>query len=363
MNNCTLQSQPFEQAVRNARFSLARLTDTIVANDKVAGDALKTCAKVLTAGQARKLIQRIVRSCFLIEPVNRDITSTKFACRWEHRPNDFFDFGQQGDPRSASFNSCVELFANLLEELPNLISDEGKKDNLILWLRNNIIAHEAPIDYINDLANPMHASNNVAWIFNDISARTVGLRAFLKSQPEPFDAIASTILNGKISVKTYLTDRAQTGLHQTNREKRWECHPNSVQFAKRQVAWEIELELLQQLFYFDGFPEALRDKALEQGILKERSDVTRCPITQEPLLFEEISAEALNPTHGRSKFQVGHLNPLKAVGRQNPQAGHTAANISWISLDGNRIQGHLSLDETRKLIRKIGQNYDKILDR
>jgi len=40
-----------------------------------------------------------------------------------------------------------------------------------------------------------------------------------------------------------------------------------------------------------------------------------------------------------------------------PSLGHTGNNVSWISQDGNRIQGHLSLEETRALLSRIGENY------
>ena len=36
--------------------------------------------------------------------------------------------------------------------------------------------------------------------------------------------------------------------------------------------------------------------------------------------------------------------------------GHTADNISWISENGNRIQGSLSLDEVDDLLRRIYRN-------
>jgi hypothetical protein len=52
------------------------------------------------------------------------------------------------------------------------------------------------------------------------------------------------------------------------------------------------------------------------------------------------------------------LNPLK-LSVDGEAAGHTANNISWISADGNRIQGSLSLNDVRKLIQRISQNYER----
>ncbi|MBM4104410.1 MAG: hypothetical protein FJ263_10270 [Planctomycetes bacterium] len=55
---------------------------------------------------------------------------------------------------------------------------------------------------------------------------------------------------------------------------------------------------------------------------------------------------------------VADQNPLK-LGESGEAVGHTADNISWISADGNRIQGSLSLNDVRKLIQRISQNYDR----
>lgn len=66
----------------------------------------------------------------------------------------------------------------------------------------------------------------------------------------------------------------------------------------------------------------------------------------------------MNPTHGNSNFQVGHLNPLKLDDPNSLIFGHTPENISWISKDGNRIQGDMSLKETRNLLIRITRNYE-----
>ena len=68
----------------------------------------------------------------------------------------------------------------------------------------------------------------------------------------------------------------------------------------------------------------------------------------------------MNPQHGRSSFQVSHLDPLKlnATGDE-VEFGHKAENIGWISSDGIRIRGGLSLHETRDLLKTISQNYEQ----
>ncbi|XGB38433.1 MAG: hypothetical protein LVT47_08325 [Cyanobacteria bacterium LVE1205-1] len=96
----------------------------------------------------------------------------------------------------------------------------------------------------------------------------------------------------------------------------------------------------------------------EQEILPKTMEISRCPITLEPLVFQEFREELMNPTHGKSNFQVGHLNPLKLDDPNSLIAGHTAGNIAWISANGNRIQGSMSLEEVRDLLKRITHNYE-----
>lgn len=160
----------------------------------------------------------------------------------------------------------------------------------------------------------------------------------------------------KIAVKSFLTDRVLTGSYKTNREKRWECHPSSVHFALRKECLEIEAKLIKQICHFDGFPSELRKLLTDKNIINFSNEITKCPITLDPLSFEKFQNGVLNPVMGKSAFQVGHLHPLKSI-EDNEFSGHTADNISWISLEGNRIQGELSVEETRELILRIITNY------
>jgi hypothetical protein len=162
----------------------------------------------------------------------------------------------------------------------------------------------------------------------------------------------------KIATKSFLTDRVLTGDYKTNREKRWECHPSSVHFALRKECLAIELKLVGQICHFEDFPKDLRDLLTKENVVPFNDGITKCPITLAPISFKSFSQEVLNPTHGKATVQVGHIHPLKAVGK-NITSGHTADNISWISSVGNRIQGELSVDETRELIFRIIENYKK----
>ena len=93
-------------------------------------------------------------------------------------------------------------------------------------------------------------------------------------------------------------------------------------------------------------------------LLGEVGKVARCPVTLDPLDFEILTQEVIDPTHGKASYQVGHLNPLKAG--QEDEFRHLPANITWITEDGNRIQGHLTLKETRGLLFRISKNSEAL---
>ena len=119
----------------------------------------------------------------------------------------------------------------------------------------------------------------------------------------------------------------------------------------------IEYSLVTEVCAFNGFPPDFVSHLQQKHILPNPLLTALCPITGDRLSYEAFRDGLLNPAHGKSDFHVGHKNPLK-LGAANAQgAGHTAENISWISADGNRIQGSLSLDDVRALIQRIAENY------
>jgi hypothetical protein len=124
---------------------------------------------------------------------------------------------------------------------------------------------------------------------------------------------------------------------------------------------EVEYTLLNQLCHFEGFDGELRNRLEDAGLLPHMEVPFRCPVTMDPLSFAEFEREVMVPEHGKASFHVGHLNPLKAT-NDDPLSGHTAQNISWITSDGNRIQGNLSLRETRQLLDRIRANYEEAHD-
>jgi hypothetical protein len=297
----------------------------------------------------------VVRATFLIELVKTPkIETTKFEVRWAERlPED--------DPRHACFDDCFEICTARMHDLAEAVVASKEKRKLItLFAEEKIVPYEVPLDYLARRRDAqIHARDNIGWFWDEVPANTVRLRHHLLSEIENTHREVFALAYDKIKVKTYLTDRVLTGAHKTNREKRWEAHPGSVHFALRRDCLDIERSLIEQVCKFDGFPKKLQADLVRLGLIKPPTDVTRCPITMEPLSYSEFERELREPDHGRASFQVGHLNPLKAV-NDDPQSGHTALNISWVSANGNRIQGSLSLGETRQLIRRITANYDKL---
>lgn len=301
------------------------------------------------------VVQGLIRSAFFIELVQLPgVESTKFEVRWAERL-------PSTDPRFASFDTCMDIFLNAVRELLRAAPGSTARAVLEAFQRYSVLPYEVPLDYRERRRRgSIHAPDNVAWIFDDNAVqKTINLRKAIRDRSLVGDEIATfRAALDKTKVKTYLTDRVLTGLHKTNREKRWEVHPGSVHFATRAACLGIEAELTEEICHFDGFPAAVRARLLDAGLIRQR-DVTRCPVTLAPLGYEELKAELLNPSHGKAAFQVGHLNPLKAV-NDDPNVGHTAKNIAWVSAEGNRIQGSLSLGETRRMIREIAERYDAV---
>ncbi|OQB87065.1 MAG: hypothetical protein BWX88_00472 [Planctomycetes bacterium ADurb.Bin126] len=306
----------------------------------------------------QKLEYALLRHVFLAEIVKLPgATTTKFQTRWCDQ--------LAGDQRYCSFDECLALFEQVLTQLTGGWLDQNEHQSAVeLFLDNQLLPYEVPVDYVSvpatgDNTTRIHRLGNLAFVLSPNALRTARLRKYLRdSETSPDAPFFRQLLDNKIKVKTYLTDRAQTGLYKTNREKRWEAHPHSVQFATRSTCFEIEYTLVIQLCSFVGFPQEAKASLQAAGILPAELTPFRCPVTLLPISFDEFRAELTNPNHGTSGFQVGHLTPLKLDAPQDGNAGHTADNISWISADGNRIQGSMSLQEVRALLQKIAQNYE-----
>src|SRR6266545_7704698 len=98
-NNTQKLGQVFERAVKAGRFSEPSLHAQLEKLRSLA-NATKLAAKLqafLTPAEVETVQRRLVRAAFLIEPVNEDVTSTKYDVRWSKR-------FPEGDPRAASFD-------------------------------------------------------------------------------------------------------------------------------------------------------------------------------------------------------------------------------------------------------------------
>jgi len=349
--------EPFRRVVEDevgrARFSMPAVVRGALATLSGTEDLAAHAAVEEAAGRrvAMHVLKGVLRSVFLIELVKTPkIETTKFEVRWASRL-------EERDPRHASYDDCCAALRSVMAELRIAVGDPSKRELLGLFERQHLLPYEIPLDYRERVVDgQMHNAANIGWIWGDELKRVMTLRSFLRGGDENPHAPFFVAAYDKIKVKTYLTDRVLTGSHKTNREKRWEVHPGSVHFALRRTCMGIEYTLVNQLCHFQGVPGDLRTRLDEANMLDPVEEPVRCPITMEELSFGELEREIGDPEHGKAQFQVGHLNPLKAV-NDDPQSGHTAQNISWISSDGNRIQGSLSLQEVRQLVARIYNNY------
>lgn len=335
-----------DQAVASARFRIDDCIDFENYLDTKKSNECNIIKSRLSFKEFKAFRRSIVRNSFLIEPVNDEVTSTKVEARWSSR--------LQGDVRFSTYETCEEIFNKLLTIIANLSAEDF--DMLKEFFNCTVVPYEMPVDYIDRFASPIHNAQNVALFLNDEIKDCITMRRFIRdTRRNPASSVFQKILDDKIKVKTYLTDRALTGEYKTNREKRWEAHPNSVQYALRRSCMKIETKLLLQIATFEGCDLQLVHNLQNDGLLSNPFEYCKCPVTGDIIQYDEFADDALHPTHGKSKFQVGHLNPLKALDTEGAN-GHTADNISWISENGNRIQGSLSMDEVNELLRRIFTN-------
>ncbi len=83
------------------------------------------------------------------------------------------------------------------------------------------------------------------------------------------------------------------------------------------------------------------------------------PITLAPLDYVAFKNEVENPTQGLGNYQLGHMVPLNSENVDLIAFGHSAPNVSWITADGNRIQGKSSVADIRTLLVMIAKRYEE----
>lgn len=339
----------FNESVASDRFSIAPVTIAVF-EDEAFSPYKTNLESHFTKKQAKKILQAILRFSFFIEPVKQPkIETTKYEVRWAD--------SLLADPRFCTYDNCLLIFKKLLLDVLDQINDPEKKSLVEIIINHSLTSYELNVGYINRIQNNnIHTVNNVSFFWGNEIKQVYNLRKYLLNPNNHNYIEFFKETYNKIAVKSFLTDRVLTGLHKTNREKRWECHPNSVHFALRNQCLSIESKLINQICHFEGFPNEMRSLLTDNNLVVFNNEITKCPITLDPLPFDKFQNEVLNPVMGKSSFQVGHLHPLKSLD-ENEYMGHTADNISWISSEGNRIQGELSVEETRELILKIIENY------
>jgi hypothetical protein len=292
----------------------------------------------------------VLRNSFFIEHVELpEAKTTHYQTRWQL---------EASDPRYAPPAQCLEVARRLVTLLEAMAAGEVGSVILHSLAQHSMVAFELPITYL-DRRSPIHVAENCALIDEDTLRHVTGARLLLLAATTPNVAVLRAAYE-KIRVKTYLTDRMKIGpmIVRTNREKRWETHPDNVQFAQHSTCMQIERVLVNQLCYFDNFPEDVRALLQKGDLLNPMETPARCPVTRLPMSFVEFEEAMTDPEWGKSAFQVGHLDPLKLEGNVWT-SGHRPDNISWISEDGNRIQGPLSLDQTRDMFQHIWRAYSE----
>ena len=304
------------------------------------------------------VVASLMRFSFLIELTNLTVGSTKMKTRWlpglilMPQPNSFEpvrgSFEPGNDPRAASFEEALAVFIAAGElVLANLAANGGLGDVFCSINANRRVAYEFPLGYRDSLADPLHNSGNIAWVDCDDLRWLIKARAILRSATAENRGALRELEKKKLEVKVFKTDRALTGKDKTNRAKRWEVLAGDFQHATLPECWSAERKLTADLARFENFPTPLINKFIEERLIAAGASPTRCPVTLEPLDYEQLAASLLSATHGVSDYQIGHLNPLKRGGQHNGQ------NVCWQSANGNRIQGDLTIDETRTLLGQI----------
>jgi len=327
--------------------------------------ALRRAYGVFSTVQFTIVVASLIRYSFLIELTNLTVGSTKMKTRWLPglilMPQDGSyepirgRFEPGNDPRAASFDDCVEIFTTAC----NLVCDEVSKDASVKKLiedlgSNRRVPYEFPLSYQNTEANPVHTGDNVKWVLNDDARWLIPARKILRTPPAEHARAIRALVKAKIQVKVFKTDRSLTGKDKTNRAKRWEVLAGDFQYASLEQCWSAERRLTADLATFADFPDSLRQEFVQASLLPPDVESTCCPVTLEQLSFADLADSLLNPQHGVSQYQVGHLYPLKRGGN------HDGENVCWQSANGNRIQGDLSVEETTALLASIAERRSAI---
>lgn len=180
------------------------------------------------------------------------------------------------------------------------------------------------------------------------------LKRILKNNGFPSKLISA------IETRALRSGRRQTGVFKSNRQSRWTLisghpvHGTDPQYGTEQDCKTILIILLLTTLEFQNAPfiddnkinelsERYLGRALEPGTFRDS-------LLLEFLDFQALRAEAESPTHGKSEFHIGHLDPTRI-----PK--HVPENVAWRTLRSNLIQGNMTLREARIYIIKLIARY------
>jgi hypothetical protein len=337
-----------------------------------------------------KLKQRTKRASLIVAPHFEEGTEkyeapeeTKQVARWEL--NDVLQDQAPRDALTTSEDECRQIREKLLAQVP-LMDGAPERDpdtdacieQILSDIPDTIVCPksgqpvafadvETSMGQTSDLGSdevpigfkktPLEGGSftleNVSWL--QPPTHLYNLRNFFGAEDGGDKLLA------KAQRKTYGTDRRQTGRFKTNRENRWEAHPQDPQAASRWECWKVEEKLLAQLFSFADAPEIpshLEDPVTAIIGTDSLSDSTfHCPITGNIIYYPEFVDVVRDADHGRSEYHVGHLDPLAMDG-----ATHERENITWITERGNRVQGDDSLQHTVEIIFSMAKYHMERLD-
>lgn len=284
---------------------------------------------------SKNILLGLVRFIFLCQPVNESVTSTIFSFRWDML---------NSDSRYASLDSCIDIFNQFTKKIIDFLDSSNDEDieSFIAYINFPSCPYDIPLDYITLATTPIHRNDNIILYSPDDFGTIFKKRKLLIELLSSIE-LPSKIFE-KIDVSAYKTERSLTGDFKTNREYRWETISNSDQGATKKNCWMVEIKLMEQICCMEGFPREKIPSDLND--LKEFTTV--CPVMLLPIQYDDLIKEGKNSTHGESLIQLGHINP-----KSNHLGAHNKDNISWISNEGNRIQGNSSIEEIHKKITEL----------
>lgn len=151
--------------------------------------------------------------------------------------------------------------------------------------------------------------------------------------------------------KCLRTPRRQTGRldRRTNREPRWNVVNDHPDYSTEMGAHLVFLRLLLDLLRMSDAPRT------DRGLVDELStrlfgsplsdDPLTDPVTDVVLSYPELIRDVVeNPTHGYSKFHIGHQDP-----KSHPK--HAPANVRWQLKSSNDFQGTMDVRVARLAFR------------